>query len=201
MAQMNGFGRLAQMLIAGVLLGLVGCAPSFQGIKMRAQAPMIDVALKNVTLALTVDGYTIEKLDLSEYALETGWREMKRNERSAAETALPAGNATSRITVKMAQRGSLYDVFVTPWIRTTEEGKEHLRDSTDQPPVPHEMGKSGLAIDRAGSARRRLIDACPPALLTVRPLQTFLQVPPQRAARQTQETYPTPPCVSCHHRR
>jgi hypothetical protein len=92
---------------------------------MRAQAPSIDVALKNVTLALTVDGYTIEKLDLNEYTLETGWREMKENERSPAETALPGGNAASRITVKMARRGSLYDVFVTPWIRTSEEGKEH----------------------------------------------------------------------------
>ena len=102
---------------------------------MRAQAPLIDVALKNVTLALTVDGYTIEKLDLGEYTLETGWREMKQNERSAAEATLPAGNATSRITVKMAQRGSLYDVFVTPWIRTTEEGKEHLQIA----PVNHPL--------------------------------------------------------------
>ena len=114
-------------MIAGALLALAGCAPSFQGIKMRAQAPMIDVALKNVTLALTVDGYTIEKLDLSEFALETGWREMKQNERSPAEATLPAGSATSRITVKMARRGSLYDVFVTPWIRMAETGKDTLQ--------------------------------------------------------------------------
>lgn len=127
MAHMDGFGRFACCVIAGALLGLAGCAPSFQGIKMRAQSPLIDVALKNITLAATVDGYTIEKLDLNEYALETGWREMKQSERSAAEAALRAGDATSRITVKMAQRGSLYDVFVTPWIRTTEDGKERLQ--------------------------------------------------------------------------
>jgi hypothetical protein len=121
------FRAIALPMFAGVLFGLAGCSPSFQGIKMRAQAPSIDVALKNVTLALTVDGYTIEKLDLNEYTLETGWREMKENERSPAETALPGGKVASRITVKMARRGSLYDVFVTPWIRTSEEGKEHLQ--------------------------------------------------------------------------
>jgi hypothetical protein len=145
MVRTSGFRTIVLPALAGALLGLAGCSPSFQGIKMRAQDPSIDQALKSVTLALTIDGYTIEKLDLSNYALETGWRELKESERSSAEAALPAGNATARITVKMARRGSLYDVFVTPWVRTVEGGKERMEIS---PPVHPLRVKWEKAITR-----------------------------------------------------
>lgn len=139
------FRALCTIFLTGFLLSVQGCAPSFQGIKMRAQTPSIDEALKSVTLALTVDGYTIEKIDMGEFVLETGWRELKENERSAAEIPVSAGNATARITVKMARRGSLYDVFVTPWVRTVDGGKERMEIA---PPVHPLRVKWEKAITR-----------------------------------------------------
>ncbi|MBK7257687.1 MAG: hypothetical protein IPI01_07775 [Ignavibacteriae bacterium] len=116
------------MTIFGLFIGLLGsvagCAAPFQGIKYRAQAPSVEEAFRTLSLAITVDGYQVEHVDPAGFTLESGWRTLKRNELSAADTS--EGNAApeGRIVLKLVRRGALYDVLLTPLIRTKTVGNE-----------------------------------------------------------------------------
>jgi hypothetical protein len=111
---------------AGCLLVAAGCAPSFQGIKYRAQAPSIEEAFRTVSLAVKVDGYPIDAVDPAAFTLESGWRETKKAELPPADTLGTDALPEARISLKMARRGSLYDVMVTPWLRMRAHGKEEV---------------------------------------------------------------------------
>jgi hypothetical protein len=115
--------------IFGLFIGLqgtvIGCGTQFQGIKYRAQAPNIEEAFRTISLAITVDGYQVERVDPGMFTLESGWRALKRNELTADTSngdAVPEG----RVTLKMARRGAMYDVMLTPWIRTRTGGGETI---------------------------------------------------------------------------
>ena len=116
----------ARVILAGSLLLTAGCAPSFQGIKYRAQAPTIEEAYRSVSLAVKVDGYPIDMVDPAAFTLESGWREVKKNELPPADTLGGDAVPEARISLKMARRGSLYDVMLTPWLRTRTHGKEEI---------------------------------------------------------------------------
>ncbi len=99
-----------------------GCASSVQGIKVRAQGPAIEEAFRSLSLAITVDGYPVERADPAIFTMESGWRALRKPECEADTThaeTVPEG----RITLKMVRRGALYDVMVTPWVRTQATGK------------------------------------------------------------------------------
>lgn len=94
---------------------VTSCAPSFKGIKVRAQAPPIEEAFRKLSLAITVDGYEIETIDPKHFTLETKWRELKENE-SAPTQELSQLRIDGKIKLELRRRGSLYDVLVTPII-------------------------------------------------------------------------------------
>ena len=98
------------------LVTLLSCATSEQGIKVRAQSPPIDEAFRKMSLALTADGYMMEKIDPAQHTLETGWREMKEKEKSTSDTARQT-LGESRIGLRMSHRGTFYEVVVTPMLR------------------------------------------------------------------------------------
>lgn len=90
---------------------LAGCTSSFQGIRIRAESPAVDEAFRKLSLAVNVDGYEIESVDLKGYSLETKWRELKDNERMENET----GNV--KLKIQMDERGRLYDVRIIPFLQ------------------------------------------------------------------------------------
>ncbi len=112
--------------VAAALFMFSGCAPSFQGIKYRAQAPSIEEAFRTVTLAVQVDGYPIDTVDPSAFTLDSGWREVKKGEVPATDTLATIAAPESRISLKMVRRGALYDVLLTPWLRTRTLGAEQI---------------------------------------------------------------------------
>ena len=114
------------LLVLLSLVALTGCSGTYQGIKVRAQAPPISDAFRKFSLAVTVDGYTIRKLDPEAFQLETEWRETKEKERSEIEKK-NGGAALARIDLKIARRGSLYDVFLTPYLQSVE-GRERVAE-------------------------------------------------------------------------
>jgi hypothetical protein len=130
---------------AACLLVAAGCAPSFQGIKYRAQAPTIDEAFRTISLAVKVDGYPIDAVDPAAFTLESGWREVKKAELPPADTLGTDALPEARITVKMSRRGSLYDVMVTPWLRTRAHGHD---DVTVAPPMHPLRTKWEKAVTR-----------------------------------------------------
>jgi hypothetical protein len=117
---------LRLLFLAGSILLIAGCTSSFQGIKYRAQAPSIEEAFRTVSLAVKVDGYSIGTVDPAMFTLESEWREVKTNELPPADTLGGDGVPESRISLKMVRRGSLYDVMLTPWLRTKVHGKEQI---------------------------------------------------------------------------
>ncbi|MDH4070423.1 MAG: hypothetical protein OEV30_08360 [Ignavibacteria bacterium] len=103
---------------------LVQCAPSFDGIRLRAQAPSIDDASRRVALALKADNYDVTG-EPSTLVYGTEWREMKDVEKSEAEIGL---DGESRIDVRFSPRGSLYDIFFLITIRS--DGNEYRPGAT-----------------------------------------------------------------------
>jgi hypothetical protein len=108
--------RYARILVVVVL---AGCASPYQGIKFRSTGPPIAEAYRSVTLALTVDGYTLRAVDPMKFNAETDWRVLPPKEKP--ET-LSATEQACRITLWMDERGKLYDVFLLPTIRTVTVG-------------------------------------------------------------------------------
>jgi hypothetical protein len=100
-----------------LVLLLAGCSSSFQGIKMRAQSPLMEEAFQKLSLTIMVDGYRIASVDPAQFRLETQWRDATAKERTDAERNIPAGGMQSRMSLRLERRGMLYDVFLTPYIR------------------------------------------------------------------------------------
>jgi hypothetical protein len=107
------------LLALAILFGGSGCASSFQGIKFRSQDPPIEEAYKKISLAMTVDGYSIAMADPGKHTTETAWKDLKANERTDEERRLPGGTGSvqGRLLLRLEKRGMLYDVFLTPMIR------------------------------------------------------------------------------------
>ena len=104
--------RYATILVVGVL---AGCASPYQGIKFRSTAPPIAEAYRSVTLALTVDGYTLRAVDPVNFNAETEWRILPAKEKPEASADT---EQAARISLRMDERGKLYDVFLLPTVRT-----------------------------------------------------------------------------------
>ena len=99
-----------------VLLPLA-CTSSFEGIRLRAQSPSISEASRRLSLALRADDYRIAEGTILGLAFETDWRTLKESERGPEEQAV---DDAARISVKLFQRGALYDIFLTITLRTGE---------------------------------------------------------------------------------
>ena len=100
-------------LIAG------GCSHSLQGLKVRAQAPLMDEAFRKLSLVLRMDDYEMESIDPKAFRLETRWRRIK--EREAEKKS--ADSALVRIALRLEPRGLLYDVFLTPFVRSGQNNE------------------------------------------------------------------------------
>lgn len=120
---------LLSALVLGCVLFSAGCAPSSQGIKVRAQGPAIEEAFRRLSLAISVDGYPVERADPATFNLESGWKALTKVE-CGADTAGVDAVQEGRITLKMARRGALYDVILTPWVRTQTQGSGTIAPPT-----------------------------------------------------------------------
>lgn len=119
-------------LLAALLL-LAGCSPSVQGLRFRGESPPIDEAFRKLTLAITVDGYEIARIDPEKFSLETRSRPLKDHEKSAEDLKLADGMVESQITVSLERRGRMYDVFVTPFLLYSNTSLRMM------PPVQHPL--------------------------------------------------------------
>ena len=108
------------------LLVSAGCSSSFHGINFRAQSPLKEEAFRKLSLAVTVDGYEIERMDPENMELLTKWRPSKENERSEKEKK-SGGASLVRIDLRVESRGTLYDIFLTPMIQSVE-GEERIAE-------------------------------------------------------------------------
>jgi hypothetical protein len=99
------------------LAAVGGCSGSFQGTKFRAQAPNIDDAFRRISLAITTDGYAFESVDPASHSFITGWRELTSQELSESDRKAGQQKIKGRIVVRMASRGKLYDIYLTPVVR------------------------------------------------------------------------------------
>jgi hypothetical protein len=100
-----------------ILATLGGCSGSFQGIRIRTQAPNIDDAFRKISLAITTDGYTLDAVDLAKHSLATGWKELTFQELSEADKKLAQQKIEGRLLLRMDVRGQLYDIYLTPSLR------------------------------------------------------------------------------------
>jgi hypothetical protein len=103
---------------------LFGCSSTFQGIRMRAQAPPIDEGFRKLSLAITLDGFQIETIDPAAFRLSTGWRPLKEKDFSPNDLTYPPGAVEGRLVLRLEKRSGavLYDVFLVPMLRYTEKG-------------------------------------------------------------------------------
>jgi hypothetical protein len=115
-------GYLLVLLFLGI--ALTGCSPSFQGIRMRIQSPPVEESFRKISLALTADGYVLSKVDPAAHQLETEWRDIKPKETSEQDSlqvdlsaAGRVGTIQSRILVRLEQRGRLFELYLTPFLR------------------------------------------------------------------------------------
>jgi hypothetical protein len=114
--------------LATALFG--GCSPSYQGIRFRAQSPLIEEAFRKISLAITMDGYEIRNVEPSRFFLETSWRPLKEKEKSERDLKLIGEKIESQLTVRLDRRGSLYDVQLRPLLRykSVDSTQEILAD-------------------------------------------------------------------------
>jgi hypothetical protein len=94
-----------------------GCSGSFEGIRVRSQAPNIDEAFRKISLAISADGYAFESTDPVKHILTTGWKEMTPLELSEVDRKLANRKVEGRIILQMDARGKLYDIRLTPTVR------------------------------------------------------------------------------------
>jgi hypothetical protein len=111
--------RLTPAVILVPIVLLSGCGPSYQGIKFRADGPAIAEGYRSITLALTVDGYVLCSVDPQKFEAETDWRILPATEKPEA---LAGTEQAAHISLRMDERGKLYDVFLLPTIRTVTGG-------------------------------------------------------------------------------
>jgi hypothetical protein len=99
-----------------------GCAPSTQGMKIRAQSPSIEEAYRKMTIALTVDDYAVAGASPDKFQASSDWRDAKEKEMTKEEKTLPPGSVQCRVDFRMERRGMLYDIFLTPHLRRRSPG-------------------------------------------------------------------------------
>ena len=116
---------LAALLVLAAALVLGGCA-AFQGIRLRAVSPPIDDAFRKLSLAATVDSFQVTRADPFARVLETGWRDLRDSELSEEDRAFSGGKTECRLSVRLEERGKMYDLFLTPWLRYGGEGRESV---------------------------------------------------------------------------
>jgi hypothetical protein len=104
--------RYATILVVVVL---AGCASPYQGIKFRAEGPAIAEGYRTLTLALTVDGYSLRSVDPQKFEAETDWRILPAKEKPEA---FAGTEQAARLSLRIDERGRLYDVFLLPTVRT-----------------------------------------------------------------------------------
>lgn len=109
----------------GAALFLAGCA-AFQGVRLRAVSPPIDDAFRKLSLAATVDSFQVTRADPFGHVLETGWRDLRAAEMSEDDRAFSGGRIECRLSIRLEERGKMYDLFLTPWLRYGGEGKEPI---------------------------------------------------------------------------
>lgn len=124
--------RSALLLVA---LFFCGCATSFQGYRMRATAPGMDEAFRKIGIAADLDGYTRTTSDPVEWSFQTDWRAIKKEERSGGKSAGSGDDEQVRLTVKLALRGRMYDVFLGIFLRSGETGSAEERPAPVDHPV------------------------------------------------------------------
>jgi len=108
--------KLFSTLILAVLL-TASCASSFRGLKVRVQSPSMSEAFRKLSLALRADDYEVETLDSEAFQVVTQWREMKKEEENEAEKK-SGDPMLVRIALRLEPRGTLYDVFLTPFVQS-----------------------------------------------------------------------------------
>ena len=92
-----------------------GCGSVFQGIKLRGESPSIEEAFRKLSIAVAADSFEITSMHPDKFSMETGWRQMKENEK---RTVLgKAEDGTVRLLINLERRGRLYDVFLTTFVQ------------------------------------------------------------------------------------
>ena len=119
------------LIVLGAIM-IPGCGTHSQGIKYRAQAPPIEEAFTTLSLAVKTDGFPVDGIDPAGFSLESGWRALRMNELSQADTGSGLAAPEGRISLKLVKRGRLYDVLLTPRLRT---GAGAAADGTVVPPT------------------------------------------------------------------
>jgi hypothetical protein len=94
----NGFIGLAIAFV------LSGCTLSFQGIKVRAEAPGTEEAYRLLAAAANAEGFTVRTVDPFRHSFETAWRDLRETEADPQDA-----------------RGLHSDVFITPRIRGDQD--------------------------------------------------------------------------------
>lgn len=110
------------VIILLVLAFCSGCTAPFQGIRVRAQSPNIDEAFRKLSLAVTTDGYSIASVDPARHTLESSWRDLTNKEISDADRKTGHAKIEGRVTLRLDERGKLFDLFLTPVLRYSPEG-------------------------------------------------------------------------------
>jgi len=106
-----------QLIFSALALLFAGCATPYQGIKFRSQGPALPEAYRKLTLALTVDGYTITSTDPERCTAETDWRPLTAKERGENGNTEVIREVAAKVSLRLEPRGRMYDVFLMPWIR------------------------------------------------------------------------------------
>jgi hypothetical protein len=110
---------VAPALLAGVVAFVAagGCVTPYEGIRLRADAPMIDDAFRKLTIALTVDGYELDTVDPGLRVVDTEWKAL--GEKDLEPSVLGSGvRHEGKVRIKLEPRGQFYDVLLTPSLRT-----------------------------------------------------------------------------------
>ena len=114
---------LSSLTIAASVLA--GCT-AFQGVRLRAVSPPIDDPFRKLSLAVTVDSFQVTRADPFTHLLETGWRDLRTQEMSDEDRTVSTGEGRieCRISIRLEERGKMFDLFLTPWLRYGGEGKD-----------------------------------------------------------------------------
>jgi hypothetical protein len=98
-----------------------GCAPQFEGIRMRAHSPGIDEAFRKIGIAVGLEGFQLTRNEPESHTLETAWRDMRKDERGPDEGTPSGTPMQARLTVGVVSRGMMYDVLIGVYVRGADE--------------------------------------------------------------------------------
>jgi hypothetical protein len=125
-----------------LVLLIAGCGSGFEGIKLRMQSPPIEEAFRKMTLAITTDGYEVGLITPGKHTLVTQWRVAKSQEIPASGLAAEVQRTECRLTVRMEERGKLFDVMLTPSLRyTMHDGTAREESAAPKHPLTEKWQK------------------------------------------------------------